>query len=86
MSVIIPPNANTAIVTKDGKQELVTILWMQAVSDLGVRVGTGSPEGLVDGLQTQFYMDQAGAAGSVLFMKQLGAIGGDSTLGWVAIG
>ena len=56
------------------------------VSTMGMIVGTGSPESNVEGNKGQAYMDDAGAAGAVLWIKQQTDIGGDTKQGWVAVG
>lgn len=52
----------------------------------GLLIGEGSPEGIVEAQQGAAYMDETGAPGAVLYMKQLADSGGDRTQGWVAIG
>ena len=60
-------------------------LFILQVEERGLTIGTGSPEGVVEAQQGAEYMDDAGLAGAVKFIKQLADIGGDRTLGWVAI-
>ena len=61
-------------------------IWINQVSERGLLIGDGSPEGVVEAQQGQEYMDQSGAAGSVKWIKQLADISGDKSQGWVAIG
>lgn len=61
-------------------------IWMQQVTERGLIIGTGSPEGVVEAQQGREYMDETGVAGSVKYIKQLADISGDRTMGWVAIG
>lgn len=42
--------------------------------------GEGSPEGVVEARQGQFYIDTINTP--ALYVKQLAAIGGDKTMGW----
>lgn len=44
-------------------------------------IGTGSPEGVIPADPTQLYMDDAGIAGSILYIKQSGS--GDT--GWILV-
>jgi len=44
-------------------------------------IGTGSPEGVVTASPTQRYMDDAGTAGNILYIKQSGT--GDT--GWILV-
>ena len=61
-------------------------IWMQQVTQRGLLIGTGSPEGNVEAQQGDEYMDETGATGSVKYIKQQADIGGDKKQGWVAIG
>jgi len=56
------------------------------VTQRGLLIGTGSPLGVIEAQQGVEYMDETGAAGSVKWIKQLADVGGDKSLGWVAIG
>jgi hypothetical protein len=59
--------------------------WLQLVSELDMYTGTGSPEGVVAAKQKRFYMDEAGAAGAVLYIKRDADVGGNRSLGWIAV-
>jgi len=59
--------------------------WTQLVSRLGILEGSGSPDGVIKALPTKQYMDTAGGAGTILYIKQVADIGGDKTLGWVLV-
>ena len=48
-------------------------------------VGTGSPEGVIDAPQTANYMDDAGTAGNIKYIKRDADIAGDSTKGWILV-
>ena len=52
---------------------------------LSITSGNGSPEGIVDANPMQFYMDAAGTAGAILYIKRDSDIGGDSTRGWILV-
>lgn len=56
-----------------------------AISLSTVINGTGSPEGLVEGLATKQYMDLTGVAGSILYIKQFDSVAGDKTMGWILV-
>lgn len=56
------------------------------VQSSGLLIDTGSPAGVVAAEQGAQYMDDAGAPGSVLYLKQLADVAGDKTQGWVLIG
>ena len=61
-------------------------LFLWDVYRQGLLIGSGSPEGVVDGEQGQEYMDENGAPGSIKYIKQQADIGGDRSKGWIAIG
>lgn len=74
------------VLTNTGVPEERFRIFLHEVQLRGLLIGVGSPEGEVEAQQGQEYMDEEGVAGSVKFIKQLADIGGDRTLGWVAIG
>ena len=61
-------------------------VFIRQVQERNLFIGTGSPETVVLAQQGAEYMDDAGAPGAVLYIKQLADIGGDRTQGWQAIG
>lgn len=73
-------NRNTAIPTDFFR------IFLLDVYQRGLLIGTGSPDGVVEAQQGVEYMDENGLAGSVKWIKQQADIGGDKSLGWVAIG
>ena len=79
------PVATIAITDSDSKMQQQFRAWTQeltaAVNELQPLSGAGSPEGAVTASPTRLYMDTAGAAGSVLYVKQTGT---DNT-GWVLV-
>ena len=84
--MIIPLNPTQAIIDDSGHMTQQMRDWAQQVSSESLIVGSGTPEGVIAANQGREYMDQDGALGSVKFIKQKAAIGGDSKLGWVVIG
>jgi len=82
---IAPIDANTPIVNEDGTMSDVFQRWMSQVTRNDLLIGTGSPEGVIEAQIGREYMDDAGLAGAVKFIKQLPDIAGDRTKGWVAI-
>jgi hypothetical protein len=59
--------------------------WVNDVTNNDLIIGTGSPEGVIEATVGREYLDDAGLAGAVKFIKQLPDIAGDRTMGWVAI-
>lgn len=45
----------------------------------------GTPEGNVTAEQYQFLINTTGASGTLLYIKMLSDIGGNKSLGWVAV-
>lgn len=59
--------------------------WSESVSRLGIIEGSGSPEGVREARVTQQYMDTAGVAGAILYIKRDASIGNDRTMGWILV-
>lgn len=83
--LIVPPDRSRAITKDDGTMHKVFADFTLTVSKLGVFIGTGSPEGVVEADQTQTYMDDAGSAGNIMYVKKDAAIAGDRSLGWILV-
>ena len=79
------PDASTPIVNESGAMNDHFQIWVSRMTNLDLIVGTGSPEGVIEATVGREYMDDAGSVGAVKFIKQLADIGGDRTMGWVAI-
>ncbi len=47
--------------------------------------GSGSPEGVLEALSTKEYMDTAGTAGNIKYIKRDDDIAGDKTMGWILV-
>lgn len=59
--------------------------WVQTITDRSLIIGTGTPEGVISASQGAEYMDDAGAAGAVRWVKRDNDDGlGDTTKGWIA--
>lgn len=85
MPNIPTPDAESPIVNENGSMSDVFQRWVSEITRLDLIVGTGSPEGAIDAEVGREYLDDAGAAGAVKFIKQLPDIAGDRTKGWVAV-
>jgi hypothetical protein len=83
--VLSPLNRIRPVVDKDGKAEQVLQLFSEEVARMQTIIGTGSPEGIVEALESQEYMDRTGLPGAVKYIKQLPDIGGNRKMGWVPI-
>lgn len=85
MPEIIQPDSDAQIVTSDGRMTDEFQRFVNQIASLDLIVGTGSPEGVIEATVGREYLDDAGVAGAVKYIKQLADIGGDRTKGWVAI-
>lgn len=82
----IPPlNAAQPVVDEQGSMLQRMRSFMNAVARLSILEGTGSPEGVLEARATRQYMDTAGTAGNIMYVKKTNSIGGDKTLGWLLI-
>lgn len=83
--MIIPPSAQTPILTKDLKQTPELTSFFQAISRLPILTGSGTPEASVSAGVGRLYMDTAGTAGAILYIKRDAAVTGDPTKGWILV-
>ena len=83
--MIIPLDPSRAIVKKDGTMQDVFKLFTLAVAKLSLLQGSGSPEGVVEAEQGREYMDTAGTASTIKYIKRDADIGGDKSQGWILI-
>lgn len=82
---INPLSLSIKVVDEKGYPAQSLQVFSELVAKLSIKVGSGSPEGVLEGKQTELYMDTSGAAGAILYIKQLDAIGTDRTMGWVLV-
>jgi len=73
------------IVNKDGKAEPRFHTMMLKLLQLPIIIGGGSPEGVVSASVTRLYMDTAGTAGNILYIKRDEHISNDRTQGWILV-
>jgi hypothetical protein len=59
--------------------------WTQAITNLQILTGSGSPETVVVATETTLYMNTAGTAGNILYIKKLSDISGDRSRGWILV-
>ncbi len=85
MSIIPDLSATRPLVDEDGMMTQQTRSAMNKLTSLGIIEGSGSPESVISAGVTALYMDTAGSAGSILYIKKLAAIGGDDTQGWILV-
>ena len=85
MSHIIVPAADQPLVEENLTTTQQTRTFMNAVARLSKLTGSGSPEGVVEAMAEREYMDTAGIAGSILYIKQVDSIARDTKLGWILV-
>lgn len=69
----------------EGQSNKEFTLWLQQITGLQILSGSGSPEAAVSAVQKSLYMNTAGTAGSILYIKRDASIGGDKTKGWILV-
>ena len=88
MRLLAPVNA-FPIVNDDKLMEVQFMLFINDVVAIvnhnSIIIGTGSPEGSVEAIQGREYMDDAGTAGAIKYIKRDNDIAGDTTKGWILI-
>lgn len=86
---IITPESSRAITIEDLSMHELFRDWVTFITNevnlRSIKTGTGSPEGVVEGKATAEYMDSIGTPGNIKYIKQVGDIAGDTTLGWILI-
>jgi hypothetical protein len=71
---------------EDGTATLPLLVWADAVADLSPIDGVGSPEGVIEANRLRKYIDNAGVAGAIEYIKRDVDDGaGDKRFGWVLI-
>lgn len=73
------------VVDENGKPLRNLNLFSEALSKMPILTGSGSPEGVIPSRSTRLYMNTAGTAGSILYIKKVDDVGGDKTLGWILV-
>jgi len=77
---------NQRFVNAEGKLERRAADLMQDLVQLAILEGSGSPEGVVEAFPRRLYMNTAGTAGNILFIKRDPDDGaGDRTGGWILV-
>ena len=77
-------NAAVPVIDADGRMAAHFRDEMARLSRAVPILGTGSPEGVVDGVQGQTYINTSGSSGSIFYVKKSADVGGDATQGWIA--
>lgn len=81
--MIISPKRK--IVNENGETTNRMEHWINLVTDLQIIAEAGTPEGEVEAAQKTVYMDTAGIAGAILYIKRDADIAGDKSKGWILV-
>ena len=68
---------------KSASQEMRS--WAQAITELSMITGEGSPEGVIEAKIGRQYTDTNGTTGNILYSKRDSDIAGDRTKGWILV-
>lgn len=79
----IQPNSDRPLLKENGSPDVQFNSWLKIITDRDLIVGTGSPESVVEANQGTTYMDDAGTASAILYIKRDADIAGDKTQGWI---
>ena len=71
--------------TEDGKLTERSWKLLRQLVQLQILTGSGSPEGVVEAKILTLYMDTAGTAGNILYIKRDADISGDRSQGWILV-
>jgi hypothetical protein len=80
--LINPTEVNVPIVERDNSPTQSHFQIINDLSQLEVRAGEGSPEGVLKEKAKTLYMDTNGTTGSILYIKTTGI---DDDTGWVMV-
>jgi len=84
MKLIMPP-FNTPLIDDSKVLTQPYRIFFNNILLIDILQGTGSPEGVVEALIGQEYMDLSGSAGNIKYIKRDSDIAGDRTKGWILI-
>ncbi len=85
VTFVAPLTTTRPVIEEDGTLTQEARDWHGSITDQAVIIGTGSPESVVAANVSAMYMDDAGTAGNILYVKKLADIGGDTTQGWILV-
>lgn len=81
----VQPSSDRPLLKESGSASTQFNSWLKTISDRSLIVGSGTPEGIVEGVQGADYMDDTGVVGAIKYIKRDADILGDKTKGWVLI-
>tara|TARA_R110000851_G_scaffold12955_1_gene44585 strand:+ start:558 stop:818 length:261 start_codon:yes stop_codon:yes gene_type:complete len=85
VSRVVSLNPSNSPLREDGSLKPAFQLWAQSLTNRALIISTGSPESVIEANQGAVYMDDAGTAGAILYIKRNADIAGDKTQGWILV-
>jgi len=82
---IVQPSSGRPILNEGGAPAAQFNTWLKLITERTLIIGTGLPESITEAAQGALYLDQAGVAGNLLYVKRDADIGGDKTKGWILV-
>lgn len=82
---VSPLGRTVAVVDEEGVPTQELSIFTEEVARLNILAGSGSPEGVVEARQKRLYMDTAGTAGSILYIKRNDDVAGNRKNGWILV-
>lgn len=79
------PSQVRPMLKDDGTPSQELFYWIQTLTERSMIIGTGAPEDVVSATQASIYMNDAGSASSIVYIKRVDDISGDTKKGWVLI-
>lgn len=84
--ILQPLTTLRPIVDNNGAMNQESRFWFQMITERSLIIGTGSPEGVIEASQGSEFMDDAGIAGAIKYIKRDSQdITGDQSKGWVLV-
>ncbi len=85
ITFVTTPTPTRPIIQQDMTADQEFQSWIQIITNQALIIGTGSPEGVVQAVVGANYMDDAGTAGNIKYIKRDADIAGDKAKGWILI-
>lgn len=85
MPDIPEPNNTIPIIDSEGRPTEAFGTWLTLITRTDIILASGSPEGVVTATIGQEYMDTAGTAGAIKYIKRDADIAGDRSMGWILV-
>jgi hypothetical protein len=74
------------IVEENGSLTLQSRAFFRTITQQALIIGSGNPEGVVEGEVGSSYLDSSGVTGAILYIKRDSDDGvGDKSIGWILV-